>query len=155
MNTQEALVKVLLESWVKKKVQRNRWKRNCQGEGLEVFWAKGVGESNGSSVLNRLRLKTFHVQSSRWYKSSEGFVVMRIFWRVCSGAFLVQRIQIPFKWQLGDRYNYYSACSRPPPKLSCKTGKMIKSSHEISVQYFHSKCMVFMRRNRNNFCCKM
>jgi len=37
MNTQEALVKVLLESWVKKKVQRNRWKRNCQGEGLEVF----------------------------------------------------------------------------------------------------------------------
>lgn len=53
-------------------------------------------------------------------------------------------------------YNYYSACARPPLKLSGeKKRKMVKSSYEISMQYFYSKCMLSLGRNRNIFHHKM
>lgn len=71
--------------------------------------------------------------------------------RSASGLFFTQGMKIPFQRELGDVYNHYSACSRPPLKLSGKKRKMVKIWYEISMRYFQSKCVLFMGRETNIF----
>lgn len=120
--------------------------------GEEWFWRsflhKDEREDNGSSILGTL---SFMVKVQGNTGPEMDLLSCIHSERSASGLFFTQGMKIPFQRELGDVYNHYSACSRPPLKLSGKKRKMVKIWYEISMRYFQSKCVLFMGRETNIF----